>query len=246
MNKTHEKILLVDDDKLYREREKSFLGKRIACTILEAGGGREALEMIRRERPSLVLMDLFMRDMDGDECCSIVKADPEISDTVIIMLSVSEKTEDKRRCFFAGCDDFLTKPIQVVSLIEKLKQYLGDHFRTNVRIPLSSSIYFNYEEQGHSAFIINIAEDGLLIKSRVNVPVGTRIDARFSLPNVSGIIDVQCEVVRIEKEQEAVLENSRSKNKEEAEHEFGMAVKFILPHEDLKKAISEFQYSYII
>lgn len=243
---TDKKILLVDDDRFYREREKAFLKKRIACTILEAGGGREALEIMKKEKPSLVLMDLFMRDMDGDECCSLIKADPELSDTVVIMLSVSEKTEDKKRCFFAGCDDFLTKPIQVVNLLDKLKQYLGSHFRANVRIPLSSSIYFNYKDQGYSALIINLAEDGLLIRSSINIPVGTKIDARFSLPNVSGIIDLQCEVVRIEKEQEAFLENSKSENEEESEHEFGMAVKFISPHEDLKKAIFELQYNYII
>lgn len=241
------KILLVDDDRFYREREKNFLSKRIPCPLLEAGSGKEALEIIRREKPALVLMDLFMRDMDGDECCSIIKSDPELSDTVVIMLSVSEKTEDKKRCFFAGCDDFLTKPIQVMTLLEKLKQHLGAHFRANVRIPLLSSIYFNYEDQGHSALIINIAEDGLLIKSNVNIPASQKIDARFGLPNVAGIIEVQCEIVRIEEEQKAELEESKSHNKEEEdEKEFAMAVKFISPHDDLKKAILELQYNYII
>ena len=68
-------ILLVDDAKFFLELEKQFL-KNTPATLLTASSGKEALEIAKESRPSLVFMDVDMPEMDGLDCCRQFKADP--------------------------------------------------------------------------------------------------------------------------------------------------------------------------
>ncbi len=69
------KVLLADDAELLLDLEKKIL-VREGVTVLTAGNGREALDLVRRERPDLVFLDLDMPVMDGDECCRRIREDP--------------------------------------------------------------------------------------------------------------------------------------------------------------------------
>src|SRR5689334_6862148 len=111
-------ILLVDDVNLIIQLEKSYL-RYLPVNILVARNGQEALEMIGQQRPDLIYMDLNMPVMDGPTCCAAIKADPELSSIPIVMVTTAGREEDEARCRQAGCDDYLTKPIDRQVFLEK-------------------------------------------------------------------------------------------------------------------------------
>jgi CheY-like chemotaxis protein len=91
------KILLVDDVKLLIELEKNFL-KLSPVKVLTASDGQEALEIVRREKPDLVYMDLNMPNMDGKSCCEAIKSDDELKSIPVIMVTTAGSKLDEQRC----------------------------------------------------------------------------------------------------------------------------------------------------
>jgi two-component system phosphate regulon response regulator PhoB len=117
-------ILVVDDDEDIRSLLRAML-ERGAHRVLEAADGEEALEMIARALPDLVLLDLHMPYLDGPEVCRRVKADPATRDLPVLMLTAAVQDENRRRCLDAGADGYLTKPFSPLALINLLDAHLG-------------------------------------------------------------------------------------------------------------------------
>jgi len=105
------KILHADDMELFLEIEKGFF-RRKAVDVLTARNGRETLAMVRKHKPELVFIDLYMPDGNGDEVCQALKADAATQDIPIVMVTSSEKDYDIHRCRAAGCDGFIHKPLK--------------------------------------------------------------------------------------------------------------------------------------
>jgi two-component system, cell cycle response regulator len=122
------RILIVDDEPL----NVKLTGARLASKgyrILSAADGKEALELVRKHRPDLILLDIMMPGMDGYEVTETLKQDPEHCDIPIILVTALDGEDDKRKGLEAGADEFLNKPVnyteleaRVLSLI-RLKQY---------------------------------------------------------------------------------------------------------------------------
>ena len=117
------RILLVDDVRLFLELEKSFLHLAQA-KILTAANGEEALAVVRKERPDLVFLDLYMPVLDGAACCSAIKSDPEISTTPVIMVTTGGKPEEVEQCRAAGCDGLLTKPVDRSAFLDMVSRFI--------------------------------------------------------------------------------------------------------------------------
>jgi CheY-like chemotaxis protein len=126
------KILIVDDDPDFVEIGRlSLEGK--GYEIFSASTGREGWEMVERERPDLVILDLMMEDLDaGMKLSHKIKADPRHAGTMILMLTsiaretgmdFTPRTEDDLRKL--KVDDFHTKPIKVKTLLEKVEKMLA-------------------------------------------------------------------------------------------------------------------------
>ena len=128
------KILLVDDTRLVLELEKSFL-KLSHVDVLTAMNGVEALEMIRKDPPDLIFMDMNMPIMDGITCCTQLKADPFMCSIPVIMLTTAGREGDRERASQAGCDGFLTKPIDRREFLEIARQYADAVDRRDIRVP---------------------------------------------------------------------------------------------------------------
>lgn len=192
------KILLVDDVKFFLEVEKTFL-KRPNCEILMAGNGKEALELIKKDRPDLVLMDLHMPEMDGYECCKAIKGDPSLSGIAVIMVTTAGNDDDMKRCLQAGCDDYINKPINRIVLLEKVKKYMEQlPVRSHVRVPVDVDATFTYEGQEHNGHISDISEGGAFIMESANmVPVDAVINVRFQVPGTAVQIEGKGVVVRL-------------------------------------------------
>ncbi|HKK01215.1 MAG TPA: response regulator, partial [Desulfuromonadales bacterium] len=101
---SHRKILLVDDVELFLELEKTFFN-RAGFQLLVARTGQEAYDLAVSERPDLIFMDLFMPQMNGDEACRLLKADPALAAIPVVMVTQGGHEEELRRCRQAGCND---------------------------------------------------------------------------------------------------------------------------------------------
>ncbi len=177
------KILLVDDVKLFIELEKTFFQRKKAFQVLTAGSGREALEIIQAEKPDLVYMDLFMPEMNGDECCRIVKASDYGAGIPVVMVTSAGKEEDRERCLAAGCDEILTKPINRSHFLSVAKKYLDVHDRKEPRYAVHLKVkYGDAQENTLNDYTVNLNTGGLFLSSGKLMPVDAELDVEFSLP----------------------------------------------------------------
>ena len=119
------KILLVDDSETALMLETMVL-RSGDYQILTAQGGAEALEVAVRERPDLVLLDLMMPDVDGIEVCRRLTAEETTRETPIVMVTTRAEQESMDRAFEAGCTAYVTKPIDGLELLSKVRSYLGE------------------------------------------------------------------------------------------------------------------------
>ena len=136
------KILLVDDTKLFLKLEREYL-KQSSVVILTAENGRQALEIARNERPDLVYMDLNMPEMDGATCCAALKADPELRSIPVILVTTASMSESVEQCKNAGCNGFLTKPIDRKSFLEIGRKFLSTIDRREKRAPCQLKALFS-------------------------------------------------------------------------------------------------------
>ena len=117
------KILIVEDvpynvDLLVQLLEDEY-------TLVTAGDGAQGVDLAERERPDLILMDLSLPVMDGWEATRRIKANAALAHIPIIGLSAHAMSGDAEKAMAAGCDDYLTKPINDELLFEKLQRWLA-------------------------------------------------------------------------------------------------------------------------
>jgi two-component system cell cycle response regulator DivK len=118
-----QKIVLYIEDNPHNRRLVRRTLERSGYAVIEAEDGESGLEMVRELRPPLVLLDIGLPKMDGMEVVGRVKADAELRDIPVIAITASAMQGDRERFLAAGCDDYLSKPIQVLELIDKVNRY---------------------------------------------------------------------------------------------------------------------------
>ena len=116
-------ILLVDDDPDIREFISFNLVKE-GFKVETAKNGLEGVEMCKKFKPDLVLLDVMMPGMDGMEACEAILATPEIAHTVIAFLSARGEDYSQVAGFESGGDDYITKPIRPKVLVSRIKALL--------------------------------------------------------------------------------------------------------------------------
>jgi len=120
-------ILVVDDSPVNLQvlvRTLHGSGHR----ILAARDGRMALEIARRAKPDLILLDVMMPDVDGFEVCRAIKADLETQETLVIFLSALGEVSDKVSGLKLGAVDYITKPIQAEEVLARVETHLTRQF----------------------------------------------------------------------------------------------------------------------
>lgn len=116
--------ILVVEDHPFSVLLVRLLLERAGYAVLAAGTAEEALEMIRRRPPDLILMDLSLPGMDGLEAVRILKADPMTREICIVALSAHAMREDAERALAEGCDGYLTKPINTRTFLQEVTAFL--------------------------------------------------------------------------------------------------------------------------
>jgi two-component system cell cycle response regulator len=118
------KILVVDDNQQNLELLLAYLEDMEEVTALEAHNGVEALEVVSRENPDLILLDIMMPKMSGFEVCKQLKANPETRQIPVVMVTALNETADVERATECGTDDYITKPIERAALVNLVKTML--------------------------------------------------------------------------------------------------------------------------
>ena len=190
------KILLVDDVKLSIEMEKSALS-RAACTIFTASSGDEALEVARKESPDLIVLDYYMPGMNGDECCRIIKSDPQLKEIPVVMVSMYDRDDSMDKCREAGCDDVIKKPFNPDAFVEKLSKFLNFSIREHARSAICIEVKYECDGKSYSSFIHDISEGGMFIESLTPLPRGSILSLSFKLPGSDSTVEATGEVMRI-------------------------------------------------
>jgi CheY-like chemotaxis protein len=92
--------------------------------VIQAGDGVRGVETALAEKPDLILMDLSLPKMDGWTAAQAIKSNPEIKHIPVLALTAHAMEGDRDRALAAGCDDYLTKPINLSELAIKLNKYM--------------------------------------------------------------------------------------------------------------------------
>lgn len=189
------KALLVDDVKLFIAMEKSLLNRQ-NLQIFTANSGPEAIIIHKKEQVDLILLDLNMPGMNGDEVCRIIRSDGSLKSTSIIMVTTSSKKEDIEICMNAGANDYITKPINATELLNKVGKYLDIQHRQNLRVLSRIEVKAQKGNREFLSYAVNISISGMLIESSDDINMGDRIKGSLFLPGSFHAINVEGTIVR--------------------------------------------------
>jgi len=120
-------ILIVDDDPVIRNLLMQLLEdfQESGVRLLTAENGETSIEIIKREKPDIIFLDVMMPKMNGFEVCDMVKRDPETKDICIVMLTAKGQETDKQKARELGADYYITKPFNIDEIIKKVIYILG-------------------------------------------------------------------------------------------------------------------------
>lgn len=153
-------VLIVDDTPVNLKLVRVLLSRQ-GFDVRTANTAEEALELAQTFRPALVLADIQLPGMDGLEMTRRLKAAPETRDTVVLALTAFAMKGDEEKAFDAGCDGYITKPIDTRTFPDLIRKYLakanpthGDSTPARAAAPLSARQSFLAEGMEQSGKLI--------------------------------------------------------------------------------------------
>ena len=117
------KVLVIDDSNTIRRSAELFL-KQAGFEVILAEDGFDALSKIADHQPRVIFVDIMMPRLDGYQTCALIKQNPKLKSTPVIMLSSKDGVFDRARGRLAGSDRYLTKPFTKEGLIAAVNEYV--------------------------------------------------------------------------------------------------------------------------
>lgn len=150
-SKSKYRVLVVEDD----EEIRKYICHELSGDfhMLECTNGKEALAMILKKAPNLVISDVMMPEMDGLELCRKLKGDLETSHIPVILLTAKSSTDDRIDCYNAGADGYISKPFDLKVLEARINNFVTNkkdkqkEFKSDVEINISKLEYISIDEE---------------------------------------------------------------------------------------------------
>jgi uncharacterized protein (TIGR02266 family) len=187
------KILVVDDAPMFREIETIFLGR--TGRILTACDGPEALEIAQREHPDLLLTDLSMREMDGDELCRRIRHDPDLRRLPVIVVTSGNSPEEHERAVRAGADGVVSKPLCRVSLLQVVQRFLRLTTRSFERVAFETEVRLSANGNDIWGWALNVSRGGMFVEAEVPLEPDSEFEIEFTVPDTSIVVQPTARVV---------------------------------------------------
>ncbi len=120
-------VLVVEDNEMNMKLMRTVLQVKGNYEVLEADNAGDGIEMARKYRPDIILMDIMLPGMDGNAATRLLKADPELKDIPVVALTANAMSPgDKENALQAGCAGYITKPIDVRRFINTMEQFVAE------------------------------------------------------------------------------------------------------------------------
>jgi two-component system chemotaxis response regulator CheY len=119
------KVLVVEDSPTMRQLIVFALKRIRGFQIVEANDGVDGLKKLSADKFDLILTDINMPIMDGLKLVSMVRNDPNYKETPIIVITTEGATEDRERALALGANEYITKPIQTMKILETVRRLMG-------------------------------------------------------------------------------------------------------------------------
>jgi len=177
--------VVVDDSKPFL-MYLSLLLNRMNLEVLPVSNAAEALEISRVTRPHLMTLDMVMPEMDGLETLRAIRADSELADMSVIMISSYQDKGKQWEALSLGCIDVLDKPVELRRLhkaIQSCDLYPGGR-RRYLRVPFEKSIDLRCQGKTHKVASSTLSERGIFLHMREQLAKGGHVD--IELPMISG------------------------------------------------------------
>jgi CheY-like chemotaxis protein len=181
-------ILIVDDWRLFLKMIEDIF-RREQVNILTAKNGPEAVELIRKEKPDLVYMDLYMTGGNGDDACREVKNDPVLKSTPIVMVTSSNSPEDIERCQKAGCDAYIHKPFTRDEILTTSRKFIKYPDWSGKRTRIESTVCYGMTPgELFTGALTDISVGGIYVEAEEPLPIGTKLQLEFRLAQNAPLI----------------------------------------------------------
>ena len=140
-NRERLEILIVEDSRTQAEQLKYILEDH-DFNVVATRNGREALEALRKHKPTLVITDITMPEIDGYELCRRIRADEKLTDLPVILLTALSDPEDVFKGLECGADNFITKPYEQTHLLARIQYLLANvHLRHREKVQTSMEVF---------------------------------------------------------------------------------------------------------
>ncbi|HKL20730.1 MAG TPA: response regulator [Tichowtungia sp.] len=176
------KIVLSDVPDLVDIMEKSFF-QRDGFEMVRVIESDEAFQCIETDSPALAILDLSSLGAEGIHCCRRLKSDPLLQVTPIILILAENQLGLKSRCWDAGSDQVLERPLSALQLLDDACNLLGISLRLARRFPVSFHLEFRRDnDKKHVGIAVNLNIGGMFLASEVLYPQDASIILEFTLP----------------------------------------------------------------
>ena len=119
------RVLIIEDDDDNRHLVV-FLLNAGGMDVIEADDGTEGLEKVRIYHPDLVLLDMGLPEIDGWSLAPMIKSAPDTRDICVVALTGHTLDKDRQRALDAGCDGYISKPLDIANFVDEISQFLNN------------------------------------------------------------------------------------------------------------------------
>jgi DNA-binding response OmpR family regulator len=118
------KVIVIDDEPFILMMIEDKL-KKAKIDVMTLRESRNAFEVIKKDKPELIILDWMMPELSGIDLCKMIKADPELKDIPIFMLTAKGQDSDEQQGIQCGVSRYITKPFSPRSLLEMVQEIIG-------------------------------------------------------------------------------------------------------------------------